>query len=79
MNLLERARESLKEHPGAWILVALLAISVYGNYQNGHRLTLVCENIRDMMAESPMRRDMLAAWQRNEADEIDNICSERDE
>lgn len=76
MRLTERLVGVVKRNPAAWLLFGGLLISGYGNYENGHHLTMVCEDIGDMMAEPPLNapRAALAAWQRREADEVEDIC-----
>ena len=34
------------EHPAIWLLLALLAVSIYGNYKRGAELDAVCAAIR---------------------------------
>jgi hypothetical protein len=66
MRIAHRVRESFKDNTGAWVLFGLLIVSIYGNYQNGHRLRLICGDIQDMTREPPFpARDVMAAWQKN--------------
>jgi hypothetical protein len=79
MRIADRVREAFTRNPLAWVLFALLLVTGYGNYKSGHHLTQVCEDIRDMMAERPFpSREAMAAWQKTEFDEINNICSEKE-
>lgn len=73
--LSEKLKAAFARNPLAWFLGALLLITGYGNYEGHHHLAMVCEDIGDMMREPPLNaRTMLAAWQRREADEVDDIC-----
>ncbi|MGH6677513.1 MAG: hypothetical protein ACREDL_00895 [Bradyrhizobium sp.] len=79
MKLAAHLASSIKGNPLAWVLFVALLISGYGNYETGRHLTAVCENIGDMMAEPPLNapRSAMAAWQRREADQVDDICGSR--
>jgi hypothetical protein len=79
MRIAENARGAFNKNPLAWVIFGLLLVSMYGNYENGHHLTQVCEDIHDMMRERPFPpREAMAAWQKVEADEIEKICGDRE-
>jgi hypothetical protein len=52
----ERILTAFLANPTAWVLLGLLLLAEYGNYQNGSAVTLLCSVIEpeDMGASSPI-------------------------
>jgi hypothetical protein len=71
MNVSGTIREGFVKNPIAWILCALLAIVVYGNYQRGRDLDRVCELLGPHVVAVPSPRTA--------RQEIDSICVSRGE
>jgi len=68
-KLWDNIRERILMNPTAWFLFALLVVAEYGNYQRRKELTRVCE------LTGP--HDVSTAHPRNDREELDNICIER--
>jgi hypothetical protein len=69
MKGLTKTGEAFFKNPIAWIVCALLALVVYGNYERGRDLDRVCELLgpHDVVVPSPQ----------TPRQEIDNICISR--
>ena len=55
MRVSEQIANALSRNPLAWILLALLLLAEYWNYQHGKQLDTVCEAIRwpDVLPNNP--------------------------
>ena len=72
MNALTKLRS---QNTGTWILAVLLALSMFGNYRTGGKLTRVCKSFTAMQEEHPAEWLQLLAENRP-ARRIVNTCDD---
>lgn len=68
--MLERWKQHFAKHSWGWILLGLLAISFYGNWQNGAKLARVCDMALYIKELDTVGIDIVAnhaAWERRTA------------
>lgn len=70
MHIWTQFRASVLENLVVWILLVMLAIALYGNYQRGKKLDRVCELLGAHSASSVQPQGT--------REEIDTICLGRE-
>jgi hypothetical protein len=61
-----------ERNPLAWIFGGLLAVSLYGNYSTGNKLSQVCSFLSEGIEQS-------VRFERTQWQTVEHICAERDD